>query len=121
MISIGISIIYAQIRTIANRGNLRRAVKFEYESNPEATVQSISRNLGITVKDVQAITLDLKARGELRGVFSTTTGTIQVIPATAPEEEKSKFCPHCGTPIREGSALYCAYCGAPFQEKAIAN
>lgn len=121
MISIGLSIIYAQIRAIANRGNLRRAVKFEYESNPEATVESISRNLGITIKDVQAITLDLKARGELRGVFSTTTGTIQVVPASAPEEEKSKFCPHCGTPIREGSALYCAYCGAPFQEKTIAN
>ena len=121
MISIGLSIIYSQIRAIENRSHLRRAVKFEYESNPEATVESISKNLGITKKDVQAITLDLKIRGELRGVFSTTTGTIEVVPISSPEEEKSKFCPHCGTPIQEGSALFCAYCGAPLQEQTIAN
>lgn len=117
----GLSIIYSQIRAIANRSNLRRAVKFEYESNPEATVESISKILGITKKDVQAITLDLKVRGDLRGVFSTTTGILEVVPASAPEDEKAKFCPHCGTPVREGSALFCAYCGAPFQEKAIVN
>ena len=117
----GLSIIISQVRAIANRGNLRRAVKFEYESNPDATIEGISKSLGITQKDVQAITLDLKVRGELRGIFSTTTGTLEVVPASAPDDEKSKFCPHCGTPIREGSALFCAYCGAPFQEKAIAN
>ena len=117
----GLSIIYSQIRAVANRSRLRKAVKYEYESNPEATVETIGRNLGITKKDVQAITLDLKVRGDLRGMFSTTTGTIEVVPVNAPEDEKAKFCPHCGTPIREGSALFCAYCGAPFQEKAILN
>ena len=121
MISIGLSIIYSQLRAIANRGRLRKAVKFEYETNPEATVESVSRTLGITKKDVQAINLDLKMRGELKGNFSTTTGQIEVIQDNAPEEVKAKFCPHCGTPIREGSPLFCAYCGAPLQEKAIAN
>ena len=121
LIVIGISIIVSQIRAITNRGQLRKAVKYEYQYNPEATVETISKSLNITIKDVQAITLDLKARGELRGIFSTTTGKIEVIQESAPEEENAKFCPNCGTPMREGSALFCAYCGSPFQEKALTN
>ncbi len=117
----GLSIIYSQIRAIANRSNLRKAVKYEYESNPEAMIESISKNLGITKKDAQAITLDLKMQGELRGIFSTSTGKIEIVQESAPEEEKAQFCPNCGTPIREGSALFCAYCGAPFQEKVLKN
>ncbi len=121
MCSIGGSIILAEVRAIANRGKLRRAVKYEYESNPDATVESISNSLHITKKDVQAITLDLKMRGDLRGMFSTTTGKIEIVQESAPEGDKAKFCPSCGTPIRDGSALFCAYCGAPFQEKTLAN
>lgn len=121
LIFIGLAIIYAQFRAIANRGRLRKAVKYEYESNPEATVESISRSLGITKKDVQAITLDLKVRGKLRGTFSTTTGMIEIIQENAPEIEKARFCPHCGTPMRDEKVLFCAYCGAPLQEKALAN
>ena len=121
LIVIGISIIVSQIRAITNRGQLRKAVKYEYEYNPDASVELISRNLNITKKDVQAITLDLKGRGELRGTFSTTTGKIEVVQENAPEEEKAQYCPNCGTPIREGSAMFCAYCGSPFQEKPLTN
>jgi len=117
----GISIIVSQIRAITNRGQLRKAVKYEYEYNPDASVELISRNLNITKKDVQAITLDLKARGELRGIFSTTTGKIEIVQEDAPEEVKAQFCPNCGTPIREGSAMFCAYCGSPFQETPLTN
>lgn len=118
---IGLAILSGQIAAIINRGRLRKAVKYEFESNPETSIGNISKSTGITKKDVQAIILDLKMRGELRGIFSTTTGKMEVVQESVPEEETAKFCPHCGTPIRKGSALFCAYCGAPFQEKAIAN
>ncbi|GAH25586.1 unnamed protein product, partial [marine sediment metagenome] len=48
-----------------------------YEEHPEATIQEISQNTGITIKDVQAIVLDLKADGLLRGKFSSTTGQLK--------------------------------------------
>ena len=77
----------------------------------------IAANTGISNKDVRAIVLDLKARGELRGKFSTKTGEAKhvEIPVTnqVPSEEKGKYCASCGTPVkREGNAVFCAYCGA---------
>ncbi|MFX1289236.1 MAG: hypothetical protein ACFFFY_11840, partial [Promethearchaeota archaeon] len=73
-IGIGASILISQIYAWANRSKLRNAVLYEYEEHPEATIEEISQNTGITVKDAQAIVLDLKAKGLLRGKFSSTTG-----------------------------------------------
>ena len=71
----------------------------------------------ITTKDARAIVLDLKARGELRGKFSTKTGEakhVEVTPSNQPSsQEKGIYCSNCGTSVkREGTAVYCAYCGA---------
>ena len=114
LLAIGLSIIVSQIAAVANRGRLRRTVKYEFESNPNASVESISQSTGITRKDVQAIILDLKMRGELRGNFSSKTGELKTIPVESPAAEKSaaKFCPHCGTSVRKGEAQFCSVCGA---------
>ena len=114
MIAIGLSIIASQVAAVANKGRLRRTVKYEFESNPNASVDNISQSTGITKKDVQAIILDLKMRGELRGSFSSKTGELKAVPveSAAPEKAKPAFCPHCGTPIKKGEAKYCSVCGA---------
>ena len=114
LVGIGLAIIGGNIAAVANRGRLRRTVKYEFESNPGASVDSISQSTGITRKDVQAIVLDLKMRGELRGNFSSKTGELKTIPVESPAPEKAKpaFCPHCGTTIKKGEAKYCAVCGA---------
>jgi hypothetical protein len=119
-IGIGIAIISGQIYALANRSNLRNVVKYEFEQNPNASIGEISTNTGITVKDVRAIILDLKARGELKGKFSSKTGEMKYTQVTQPvaadvEEEKKKeaqYCPNCGTPIKKGDAMYCSYCGS---------
>ena len=114
MLAIGLSIIGGNVAAVANRGRLRRTVKYEFESNPNASVDTISQSTGITKKDVQAIILDLKMRGDLRGNFSSKTGELKVIPVESPTPEKAKatFCPHCGTAVKKGEAKYCAVCGA---------
>jgi hypothetical protein len=116
-IIVGLSIISSQIYRLTNRGKLRNIVKQEFEQNPNISIEMIANNTGITVKDARAIVLDLKARGELRGKFSTKTGEAKHVEITAsdqkPSEEKGKYCANCGTPVkREGNAVYCAYCGA---------
>ncbi len=121
-IGIGIAIISGQIYALANRNNLRNVVKYEFEDNPNATIEEISAKTGITLKDVRAIVLDLKARGELKGKFSSKTGEMkytQVSQSSQPiveeiekEEKKGEYCPNCGTPIKKGDAMYCSYCGS---------
>lgn len=116
LIAIGISIISSQIYKLTNRSKLRTVVKQEFEENSNASIEEIARKTGITIKDVRAIVLDLKARGELRGKFSTKTGEakyVEVTTSNQPEpQEKGVYCANCGTPIKKESALYCAYCGA---------
>jgi len=113
-IFIGLVIISGQIHALSNRNNLRNIVKGYFIDNPNASVEEIAAALGITIKDVRAIILDLKARGELRGKFSTKTGQMKTVlkDEQIPEPQKHTFCPNCGTPVKEGSAVYCAYCGS---------
>ena len=116
-ILIGLSIMSNQIYKLTNRSKLRNVVKQEFEQNPNISIELIAGNTGITVKDARAIVLDLKARGELRGKFSTKTGEAKHVeittPNQSPSEEPGKYCANCGTPVKsEGNAVYCAYCGA---------
>lgn len=110
-LGIGAAIAASQIAAIANRDKLRKAVKYEFETNTNATNEEISTKTGISLKDVQAIILDLKMAGELRGNFSTKTGQLK----PAPEQEKSgkkiTYCPNCGAKMKEGAA-FCSYCGS---------
>jgi len=113
---IAAAIIIGQIAALANRSKLRNAVLYEYEAHPEATIQEISQNTGITIKDVQAIVLDLKANGLLRGKFSSTTGQLthaEIIkkPQGEVSEGKVVYCPNCGTAKVKESAVFCSYCG----------
>ena len=115
LIGIGASILIGQIYAITNRSKLRNIVLSEFQANPEATVDDVSRSTGITPKDIQAIILDLKASGQLRGNFSTTTGQIKhlsIPQKEVPLEEKAKYCANCGTPIKKDAAQFCSYCGA---------
>ncbi len=111
---IGISILIGQIRAVTNRDKLRNVVKYEFEQNPNASIEEIVGKTKISRKDVQAIILDLKARGALRGQFSGETGQMKPIPTQdqVPAQEKSTFCPNCGTPVSKDGAQYCSYCGA---------
>ena len=109
---IGISIIISQIRALTNRDKLRNIVKYEFESKPSSTIDEIVDRTKISKKDVQAIVLDLKSKGELRGHFSSDTGQMKPILAEAAAEPKDKFCPTCGTPVGKNGAQYCAYCGS---------
>ncbi|TXT65790.1 MAG: hypothetical protein BAJALOKI3v1_70093 [Promethearchaeota archaeon] len=133
LLVIGLSIIGGQFANLFNRSKLRKVVKQEFLQNPNASVDEISKNTGISVKDVRAIILDLKASGELRGRFSSSTGQMkytevqqkgmpQSIPnqsstkQTPSEEPKTNYCPNCGTPITKEDAAYCQYCGARLHE-----
>ena len=113
---IAAAILIGQLAAIANRSKLRNTVLYEYEEHPEATIQEISQNTGITIKDVQAIVLDLKGDGLLRGKFSSTTGQMthaDVIkkPQGEVSEGKVVYCPNCGTAKVKESAMFCSYCG----------
>jgi len=113
---IGVAIMIGQITALANKSKLRNAVLYEYEEHPEATIQEISQNTGITIRDVQAIVLDLKAKGLLRGKFSSTTGQLtyaEIIkkPQGEVSEGKVVYCPNCGTAKVKESAVFCSYCG----------
>ena len=50
----------------------------------DATIDDISKNTGITLRDVQAIVLDLKASGLLRGKFSSSTGAMTNVDVVKP-------------------------------------
>jgi hypothetical protein len=116
LLAIGLAILAGNIAAIANKGRLRNAVKYEFEAHPNASVDNISQNTGITKKDVQAIILDLKMRGQLRGNFSSKTGELKTIPveSSTPEKPVGKFCPHCGTSVKKSEAAFCSVCGAKF-------
>ena len=112
---IGLAILSGQIFAIANRSKLRRVVLAEFNANPQATVDEVSKSTGITRKDINAIILDLKASGQLRAKFNSTTGQMKNMSTPEKEavlEEKAKFCFNCGTPITKDTAQFCAYCGA---------
>ena len=117
-IGIGTAILVSQIAAIANRSKLKNVVSHEFEHNPNISVEEISNNTGISVRDIRAIILDLKSSGRLKGQFSTQTGDAKSMLVEKEEEpiiqEHSKFCPNCGTPISKDEAIYCAYCGAKF-------
>ncbi|MFX0074255.1 MAG: zinc ribbon domain-containing protein [Candidatus Hermodarchaeota archaeon] len=119
-IGIGASILVGQIAAWRNRSNLRNAVLYEYEAHPNATIEEISKNTGISLKDVQTIVLDLKASGLLRGKFSSSTGEmkdVEVIRTAEISTEKDtgvKYCPTCGTAKSKESAVFCSYCGTKF-------
>jgi len=117
-IGIGSAILTSQIAAITNRSKLKNVVSNEFEQNPNISVEEISNNTGISVRDIRAIILDLKASGRLKGQFSTQTGDAESMRVEKEEEaiiqEHSKFCPNCGTPISKDEAVYCAYCGSKF-------
>jgi hypothetical protein len=120
LIAIGIAIISGQLYALSNRSKLRNIVKLEFEQNPSVTIEQVSINTGITLKDVRSIVLDLKARGELKGKFSTKTGEAKYVEVPSPVKtdlqseviDKGKYCSNCGTPVSKDAAVYCAYCGA---------
>ena len=109
-LAIGASCLVGQIYAVTNRGKLRNAVKYEFEANPNATVEEISAKTGISHKDVRAIILDLKGSGELRGSFSSETGQLKPVEQQEAAGKKSKFCTACGAKLKEG-AQFCSYCG----------
>lgn len=114
---IGVAIVGGQVAAFPNRGKLRNAVLYEYEAHPEATIEEISKNTGVSLRDVRSIILDLKSRGLLRGKFSSTTGQLthgEVITKTQTTvpEGKVSYCPNCGTAKSKDSAVYCSYCGS---------
>ncbi|MHA2182627.1 MAG: zinc ribbon domain-containing protein [Promethearchaeota archaeon] len=116
---IGIAIVGGQVGAWANRSKLRNTVLYEYEEHPEATIEEISRGTGISVRDIRAIVLDLKAGGQLRGKFSSTTGQMTHVEVKTktqtevpPSEGKVSYCPNCGTAKSKDSAVYCSYCGS---------
>ncbi|MFW9878943.1 MAG: zinc ribbon domain-containing protein [Candidatus Thorarchaeota archaeon] len=113
-LGIGIAILVSQIYAITNRSKLRNVVLAEFQANPSATIEDISRSTGISLKDINAIILDLKASNQLIGKFNSETGQIKHM--SIPEKEivsteRVKYCSNCGTPLKE-AAQYCAYCGA---------
>jgi len=120
-LGIGASIAFSQVAAWLNRSKLRNTVLFEYEANPTASIEGISQKTGITFRDVQAIVLDLKARGLLRGKFSSSTGEMKHVDVlttssepTSPKikpESKVSYCPNCGTAKVKESSVYCSYCG----------
>lgn len=114
-IGIGTAILISQIFALTNRSKLRNVVLAEFQENPEATVEAVSTSTGISRKDIHAIILDLKASGQLRGKFNTTTGQIKHLSIPKVEEiteERAKYCSNCGTPITKDAAQFCSYCGA---------
>lgn len=118
-VGIGAAILSSQIAIIVNRSKLKKIVLNEFNSTPNISMEEISTNTGISVRDIRAIILDLKAAGKLRGGFSAATGAAESmitveIPSKESQvvEEKADFCPNCGTEIKRENAEYCSYCGA---------
>ena len=120
-IGIGAAIASSQIAALANKSKLRNVVAQEFQINPNVSIEEISANTGISVRDIRAIILDLKGAGRLRGNFSSMTGEAKSMEVVNPQPEpdstpkapeKSQFCPNCGTPISRDTAVYCAFCGS---------
>jgi hypothetical protein len=118
-IGIGTAIASSQIAALANKSKLRNVVAQEFQINPNVSIEEISANTGISVKDIRAIILDLKGAGRLKGNFSPTTGEAKSMKVVNPQPdptpefpERSQFCPNCGTPVSRDAAVYCAYCGS---------
>jgi len=115
VITIGFVILSSQIVAITNRSKLRKVVLQEFQTSPVASIEEISMSTGISIRDVRAIILDLKASGQFMGKFSTKTGQIQQISIQREPislGEGSIYCQNCGTAMGQESAQYCAYCGA---------
>ncbi len=118
-LGIAAAILVGQIAAYTNRNKLRNAVLYEYEEKPNATIEEITASTGISFRDVQAIVLDLKARGLLRGKFSSETGQMTHMEVVSedlkePTPEGVKYCPNCGTAKAKDTAVYCSYCGTKF-------
>ncbi|MBD3254010.1 MAG: zinc-ribbon domain-containing protein [Candidatus Lokiarchaeota archaeon] len=111
-LGVGITIIVSQIRAVVNRSKLRRVVKNEFETNAEVSVEDISKSTGISKKDVQAIILDLKAEGSLKGAFSPKSGKMETKSVEKIPTQNITYCPNCGSNIKQPDAEYCEYCGA---------
>ena len=123
-IAIGLSILISQIRAFTNKPKLRNIVLSEFTQNPNISIEEISKNTGISHKDIKAIILDLKGSGQLRGTFSQTTGKMQLVEIQKQPEKEEKeieiktsgdqrFCRECGTEIdKNEEAQYCPYCGS---------
>ncbi|MHA1457483.1 MAG: hypothetical protein ACTSR5_16165 [Promethearchaeota archaeon] len=108
-LGIGIAIVGSQITALVNRSKLRNVVSHEFMVNPNVSVEEISAITGISVKDIRAIILDLKADGRLRGKFSTSTGKAKSMEVIQPKPVQ------VSEPPVEGNNLYCpncAYCGS---------
>ncbi|MFW9946654.1 MAG: zinc-ribbon domain-containing protein [Candidatus Odinarchaeota archaeon] len=115
---LGAAIVGSQIAALVNRSKLRNIVLQEFHHNPNASVEDISGNTGISIKDVRSIILDLKAEGMLKGQILSSTEeakSMKVIPKLEKEpisQERSRYCSNCGTPIGRENAAFCAYCGS---------
>ena len=101
-LAIGAVSLLVQLAAWVNRDKLRNKVLYEYEVQPTATIEEISKKTGITEKDVTAIVLDLKASGILRGKFSSSTVEmkyVEITTSTPSESTEGKviYCPNCGT------------------------
>jgi len=126
-ILIGVSILVSQFRAFSNKPKLRNIVLTEFTKNPNISNEEISRNTGISRKDVKAIILDLKGSGQLRGTFSQTTGKMQLVEIQKQPEKEEKeieietsggqrFCKECGTEIdKTDDAQFCPYCGSKIE------
>ena len=114
---LGAAILGSQIAALVNRIKLRKIILQEFHNNPNISVDEISANTGISVRDVRSIILDLKADGMLKGQSSSSTvevKSIEIVPKLEKKpisQEKSRYCSNCGTPIESENAAFCAYCG----------
>ncbi len=122
-LAIGISILMGQVYALLNREKLRNIVLSEFNQYPDSTIDSISKNTGISKNDVKAIILDLKGSRQLFGTFSTTTGQMQLTSTSKTpmsnvklnqiqSENQKRYCRGCGTEINnEENAKFCPHCG----------
>jgi len=125
-ILIGLSILVGQFRAFTNKPKLRNVVLSEFTQNPNISIDEISRNTGISFKDIKAIIMDLKGSGQLRGTFSSTTGKMQLAEIQKKPEKEVKeiettsedhrFCKECGTEVdKNDNAQFCPYCGSKIE------
>ena len=125
-ILIGASILIGQFRAFTNKPKLRNIVLSEFTQNPNISIDEISRNTGISFKDIKAIIMDLKGSGQLRGTFSSTTGKMQLAEIQKQPEKVGKviettngdyrFCKECVTEIdKSNDAQFCPYCGSKIE------
>ncbi len=119
---IGIGFLSSGIASRVNRRKLKKAVLDEVTVNPDASVDEISRSIGIISKYARKIMLDLKASREILGKFSSSTRQMKqvIIPAQPemkftkekPSEKRENHCSNCGTAVAKDLVEYCVYCGA---------